>query len=149
VTTAVLLVHVLNDLFTPPGLNVDVDVRRSVPGRGQEPLEEQAQIDGVDVGDAEGVTDGRVGRRAPALAVDVEAAADLGDVPHDQEVAGEPQAADDLELVLNLGPGALHPLVVGWAVALERAPGHQLTQVALLVHPLGHREVGQPGGHQP
>ncbi len=45
-------------------------------------------------------------------------------------------------------PGPRHPLVVGRAVALERPLGHQLAQVALLVHPLGHGEVGQPGGHQ-
>ncbi len=123
VAAAVPLVDVLDDLLAPARLDVDVDVRRSVAGRGQEALEEQPEGDGVDVGDPEGVTDGRVGGRAPALAVDVEAAADLGDVPDDEEVAGEPEAADDLELVVDLGPGPRHPLVVGRAVALECAPG--------------------------
>ncbi len=148
VTTAVPLVDVLDDFLAPARFDVDIDVRRSVPGRGQEALEEEAEIDRVDVGHPEGVTDGRVGGRAPALAVDVELTADPGDVPDNEEVAGEPQPADDLELVFDLGPGPRHPLVVRRAVALERPLGHQLAQVALLVHPLGYREVGEAGGHQ-
>ena len=69
---------------------------------GQEPLEQQAQVDGVDVGDAQRVADGRVGGRAPALAVDALGAAELDDVPHHEEVAGEAQRLDDLELVVDL-----------------------------------------------
>ena len=45
--------------------------------------------DGVGPGDAQGEADGRVGGRAPALAVDVLAPAELHDVPDDEEVAGE------------------------------------------------------------
>ena len=81
VAAAVALVDVLDDLLAPARLDVDVDVGRPVPGRGQEALEEEAEVDGVDVGDPEGVTDGRVGRRAPALAVDVQRAGRPGRCP--------------------------------------------------------------------
>jgi len=122
---AVALVDVLDHLLASPGLDIDVDVGRPVAGRGEETLEEEAELDRVDVGDLEGVTDGRVGRRAPPLAVDVQLTAQPGDVPDHQEIAGEAEPADDLELVLKLSPGPRHPLVVRRAVALQRPPGHQ------------------------
>ena len=148
VAAAVALVDVLDDLLAPPRLDVHVDVGRPVTRRGEEALEQQPEVDGVDVGDAERVTDGRVGRRAAALAVDVESPAHLRDVPHHEEVAGEAQLADHRQLVLDLLPRARHPLGPGRPVARQRALGHQLAQVALLVHPFGDGEVGQPGRHQ-
>jgi len=52
VTPAVPFVHVLDDLFTPAGLDVDVDVRG--PSRaGTGTARTAAQVDGVDVGDPE------------------------------------------------------------------------------------------------
>ena len=148
VAAAVALVHVLDDLLAPPRLDVHVDVRRPVTRRREEALEEQPEVDGVDVGDTERVTDGRVGRRAAALAVDVEPPAHLRDVPHHEEVAGEAQLADHRELVLDLLPGAGHPLGPGRPVARRGPLGHQLAQVALLVHAGGDGEVGQPRRHQ-
>ena len=91
-------------------LDVDVDVGRAVALRGQEPLEQQAVGDRVGVGDAEGVADRRVGRRSPALAEDVVLPAELDDVLHDQEVAGEAELLDDSQLVLDLGVGPRRPL---------------------------------------
>ena len=86
--TAVALVDVVDDLFAPARLDVDVDVGRPVALGGEEPLEQQAEGHGVGTGDAQGEADGGVGGRAPALAVDVLAAAELHDVPDDEEVAG-------------------------------------------------------------
>ena len=54
VQPAVALVDVLDDLLAPARLDVDVDVGGPVAGRGQEPLEEQSERHGVDVGDARG-----------------------------------------------------------------------------------------------
>ena len=51
VPPAVALVDVLDDLLAPLGLDVHVDVGRAVACRGEEPLEEQAEGHGVDVGD--------------------------------------------------------------------------------------------------
>ena len=110
VQPAVALVDVLDDLLAPARLDVDVDVRRAVAGRREEPLEEQAERDGVDVGDAERVADGRRGGRAPTLAEDVLAPAELDDVPHGQEVPREPERPDHPELVVDLPVGAGHPL---------------------------------------
>jgi hypothetical protein len=105
VPAAVAAVDVLDDrLAAVTALDVDVDVGRPVALGRQEPLEQQAQLDGVDVGDAQRVTDRGVGGRAPALAVDALGAAELDDVPHHEEVAGEPEGLDDLEFVVDLGP---------------------------------------------
>ena len=75
---------------------------RTVARRGQEALEEQVQLHRVGVGDAERVTDRRVRGRTAALAVDVVAATELGDVPDGEEVAGEAEGLDDAELVVDL-----------------------------------------------
>ncbi len=148
VAPPVALVHVLDHLFASLRLDIHVDVGGPVTRGGQEALEEQPEIDRVDVGDAEGVADGRVGRRAAPLAVDVEPLAHLRDVPHHEEVAGEPEPADHVELVLDLLPRAPHPLGLRRPVARSSALGHELAQVALLVHALGDGEVGQPWRHE-
>ena len=145
---AVALVDVLDHLLAPLRLDVHVDVRRPVTRRGEEPLEEQPEVDRVHVGDAERVANGRVRRRAAALAVDVEPLAHLRDVPHHEEVAGEAEGADHVELVPNLLPRARYALALGRPVAHPCTLGHQLTQVALLVHALGDGEVGQARGHE-
>ena len=58
VQPAVALIDVLDDLFPPARLDVHVDVGGAVAGRGEEPLEQQPQMHGVHIGDAQGVTDG-------------------------------------------------------------------------------------------
>ena len=149
VAAAVALVHVLDHLFAPLRLDVHVDVRRAVACRRQEALEQQTEVDRVDVGDAERVTDGRVGRRAAPLAVDVQPPAHLRDVPHDEEVAGEAELADHVELVLDLLPRPRHPLALGRPVARQGPLVHQLAQVALLVHARrarGSRAAAAPPG---
>ena len=155
VLAPVAAVHVLDGLFPPPALYVDVDVGGAVALGRQEPLEQQVERHRVGVGDAEGVADRRVGRAAPALAVDLGPLAELDDVPHHEEVAGEPQRLDDGELVVDLGPGLA--VAVAVAVGGGAAPGavtagaallHQAAQVAHLVEPVGARERRQLGRHQ-
>ena len=68
---AVLLVDVLDHLLAALVLEIDVDVRRLVALLADEALEEHVDAVGIDGGDAEAVADGRVGRRAAALAEDV------------------------------------------------------------------------------
>ena len=62
----------------------------------------RSSIPTVDSGDTERVAHGAVGRRAPPLHQDVVGAAVLDDVIHDEEVAGEVEAPDDLQLVGDL-----------------------------------------------
>src|SRR5204863_905356 len=81
---------------------VDVHVGPRLPAWVEEALEEQVVVDRVDVGDLEAVGDEASGRR-PAAGPDLDAVA-LGEgdeVPDDQEVVGEPELADRLELELE------------------------------------------------
>ena len=100
---AVALVDVLDDLLAPVAARqVEVDVRPLAALLGEEALEEQLHPHRVDRGDAERVADRAVGRRAAPLHQDVVGAAELDDVPDDEEVAGEVEAADQVQLVLDL-----------------------------------------------
>ena len=100
----------------------------------------------VGVGDPEREADRRVGGRAAALAVDVVAPAELHDVPHDEEVAGEPERLDHLELVVELGPGPGHPLGRPGPVALRRPLLDQRDEVAHLVEAVrGPGRAAAPG----
>jgi len=69
--SAVPFVDVLDDLFTPIGLNVDIDVGRAVTLGGKEPFEQQPERHSIGISDAEGVTDRRVRGRPPPLTVDI------------------------------------------------------------------------------
>ena len=148
VVAPVAVVDVLDDLLAAVALDVDVDVGRPVTRRGQEPLEQQVQRDGVHVGDAEGVTHRRVGRRSPSLAEDPGPAAELDDVPHHQEVAGKPENLDDVEFPVELRPGALHPLGGALPVAACAPLGDQAAQVVHLVEAVGAGVGRQIGGDE-
>ena len=148
VMAAVALVHVLDDLFAPVALDVDVDVGRAVTFRREEPLEQQAERHGVGLGDAEGVAHRAVRRAAPALAEDVGAIAELDEVPHDEEVAGEPELLDHVELVVDgrPGPGAQRQVFVGAGTLAVAAAATLLDEAAQVLHLAERRAVG-PGGH--
>src|SRR5205814_5608161 len=94
-----------------------VDVRPLLALLGQEALEEQVHADGIDGGDAEAVADRAVGGGAAALDEDALLAAEVHDVPDDQEVALELERADQGQLALDL----LACLVVVGPVAPARA----------------------------
>jgi hypothetical protein len=145
---AVALVDVLDDLLAATGLDVDVDVRRAVALGREEPLEQQPEGDGVGLGDAEGEAHRRVGGRAPALAVDVPGAAELDDVPDDEEVAGEPELVDHGELVVDLGPRPGDPFGVARPVAALGALFGEPTQEPHLVEAVGARVGRQLGGNE-
>ena len=143
---AVGAVDVLDDLLAAAVLDVQVDVRRAVPALGKEPLEQQVVRDRVDAGDAEREADRRVRRRPAALAQDVVVLAERHDVVHDQEVAGEPEALDHVELPGDLGVRARHPFGPRSPVAGRGLAGGQLAQPGGFGVPVRDREVGQPGG---
>src|SRR6056297_3130226 len=84
------------------GGQIDVDVRPLPPLLGEEALEEQVHPDRVDGGDSERMADGAVGGGAPSLTEDAVAGSKGDDVLHDQEVAGEIELLDHVELVVEL-----------------------------------------------
>src|SRR4026208_1246842 len=68
----------------------------------EEPLEQQVHADRIDRGDPEAVADGAVGRRAAPLHQDPVLAAEIDHVPDDEEVAGEIELLDQIELAFDL-----------------------------------------------
>src|SRR6188508_2083008 len=85
---------------------VEVDVGPFAALLGEEALEEQLHLHRIDGGDGERVTDRAVRGGAAPLHQDVALAAEAHDVPDDEEVAGELELLDQLELLLDLGLGA-------------------------------------------
>src|SRR5499427_332737 len=105
---SVALVDVLDDLLAPiTARQVEVDVGPLPALLGKEALEEQLHAHRIHRGDAQRVADRAIGGGAASLHQDVVMTAVLDQVPHDEEVAREVEAADELELVLDLMPGAL------------------------------------------
>src|SRR5439155_4351110 len=94
-----------------------------------------------DVGDAQRVADRRVGRRTPALAVDVLPAAELHDVVDDQEVPREAEFLDHVQLVVELAVG-VRAGGTG-AVPAQRPLLGQVAQPAHLGVPFADLAVGQ------
>ena len=83
----------LDDLLAPLVLEIDVDVGRLVALVGQEALEQDLVLVGIDLGDAEAVADGGVGGRSATLAKDAHLARLLDDLVHRQEVGRDLLAA--------------------------------------------------------
>ena len=100
-------VDVLDDLLAPPRFDVEVDVRRPVALRRQEPLEQQPRGYGVDVGDPQRETHHRIRRRSAPLRQDFLAPAELADVVDDEEVPRKAQFIDDGQLAFQLFPRTL------------------------------------------
>ena len=150
---AVAVVDVLDHLLPAIGGDVDVDVRRAVPLRCQEAFEQQVVADGFDRGDPQRVADRAVGGGAPALGEDPLVCAEVDDLVDDEEIAGEVQIDDDLQLMVDLRPRPRDLLGTlrrrAWSVALAPLDLHQLHQPARLVVPGRDREGRQVRGQQP
>ena len=67
---AVLSIDVLDHLFAPLMLEIDVDVGRLAALGRDEAFEQQVDAIGIDLGDAEAIADDGIGRRAAPLAED-------------------------------------------------------------------------------
>ena len=99
---AVLLGDVPDRLATPALVEVDVDVGHGDALGVEEPLEEQAVLEGVELGDARGVGDDRAGGRAAAgTDVDAVGLGPVDDVGGHQEVAREAHLGDDADLAVG------------------------------------------------
>ena len=136
---AVFVVDVLDHLLAPLVLEIDVDVGRLVALGRDEALEEELGLLRIDLGDAEAEADGRVRRRAAALAEDLLLAGVADDVVDGEEVRGVVAALDQFELMRD------QPLdLVGHAagIAEARAGFGELDQRCLRARGIAGRFVG-------
>ena len=134
----------LDHLLAALVLDVEVDVGWAVALEGEEALEQQTEGDGVGFGDAERVTHRAVRRAPPALAVDVVDPAELDDLDEHEEVAGEVELLDHVELMSDL----VHRLLivrVRARVVDGRAACGELTQPAHLGVPGWNVVIGKLG----
>ncbi len=149
--TSVTPVAILDHLLPPIRLEVEIDVGGPAPFLGQETLERELEPDRVDPGQPQAAAHGRVGAGAPDLAVDVTGAGELDDVPHHQEVAGESQPVDHVELVEQAAPGPRVDAALPFS-GIHRPrplPGEMAQVLHLRPEMTRHGEVGQAGCHQP
>ena len=134
------------DLVALFDTEVDVDVGHGDPFAVQKALEEEVVGDGVQVGYVEGVGHQGAGRRAaPRTDRDGLVLGPLDEVGHDQEVAGEAHAGDDLQLLIQT-PAIGFPFLGSQSEALE-PPGQALhrffPQDLLSRLPLGQGKAGK------
>ncbi len=97
----VLLVEILDHLFAALVLEVEIDVGGLAALLADEAFEQHLAEKRIDLGDAQAITDCRIGRAAATLAKDAVGARPSHDVGHREEVGLVPQATDQPELVLD------------------------------------------------
>ena len=134
---AVLLIDVLNHFLASLVFEVDIDVRRLIALFGDEAFKEHAHARRVDLGDAQAITNRRVGRRAPALAGNALGTGKGHDVVDREEVRLVMHLVDELQLVLNL-LAHLGRHALGMGVLGEALLSPVFGEVA---QPLGGREA--------
>ncbi len=137
---AVLLVHALDDAFTAiAARQIEIDVGPLASLLREEPLEEQVHPHRVHRRDAEAVAHGAVCRRPTPLYKDAVLSAKIDDVPDDEEVPGEVELRDEIQLAGDLPPRTIVirpvPLVRARLRDLPQKRHHRLAR--------GHRIVGK------
>ena len=138
---AVLLVDVLDHPLAPiAARQIQIDVGPLTALLGEEALEEQLHADRIHGRDAQAVADGAIGRRATPLHQDVLLPAEVHDVPDDEEVAGELELLDEIQLAGDLGARAI---VVG-AIAMARPQLGDLPEKGDLGLTRRHGIAGKP-----
>ena len=163
---AVAAIDVLNrHLAIVAAGQVEIDVGPFAALLGKKTLEQQFHLDRIHRRDSERVTHRAVGRGAASLHHDPILAAELDDVPHDQEVAGEFEPLDDPEFVFELAASAIvhraapslaracigedAQIAVGRFVRRQRIIGKAIAHVAELeIASFGDRARGGDGAGQ-
>jgi hypothetical protein len=78
-------------------LEIDIDVGRLVALLGDEALEQEIDLAGIDLGDLEAIADRRIGSRAAALAENVLRAGETDDVIDGEEIGRVVELPDQLQ----------------------------------------------------
>jgi len=97
----IVIIDILDHLFAPLVLEVDVDVRWLVAFGRDEALEQKIEIRGIDLSDPKAIADGGIGRGAAALTEDSLRTREAHDVVHGEEVGRVIERGDQRELVLE------------------------------------------------
>ena len=148
---AVALADVVDHLVAPLLAEIHVKVRHGHPLDVEEPLEQEAVGQGVDVGDGQAVGGQAAGARAAARAHrDLLLLGPVDEVGDDEEVAGKPHLPDDVDLqrepvaVGGLGflahRGQFVQLVEPAGQSVPAGPGEERVQGLALLDRV-HREV--------
>ena len=111
-----MVVDVLHHLLAPLVLEIDVDVGRLVARGGDEPLEQEVVLGGIDLGDPQAVAERRIGRRAAPLAQDLQRTGVADDVVDGEEIGGVVEVLHRLEFMVERRPDL-------WRNASGIAPG--------------------------
>src|SRR5262249_14134855 len=125
---AVTSVEILDDLLPPLVLEIDVDVRWLSALGGDESLEQQIDLGGIDGGDAQAVADGAVGGGTTALAEDSLAAGIVDDVVDRQEITRVVELGDERQLLVEQ---RLHLLRHALGIAFIRVEPSTLLEMLL------------------
>ena len=97
---AVFLLHVANDLVAAVLAEIDVEIRHGHAFRVEEPFEQQAETQRIEIGDPQGPGNHRTGAGAAAGADgDAVLLGPADEVGDDQEVTRIAHVDDDLEFV--------------------------------------------------
>ena len=98
----IAVAHIADDLVAPVLTEIDVEIGHGHAFGIQEALEEQAEAQGIKIGDGEGVGDQRAcARAAPRPHRNALGLGPFDEVGHDEEVAGEFHAGDDAQLEIQ------------------------------------------------
>ena len=137
---AVLLINVLDDaLASIAARQIEIDVRPFAALFREKALEQQIHPDRIHRRDAEAVAHGAVGGRAASLHQDVLLAAEIDDVPDDEEIAGEIELLDQVQLARDLRACA----IVIRAIAFARPGLRHLAQERRHRFTRRHRILGK------
>ena len=99
---AVFLPHVFEHLAAARFAEIHVDIGRRNAIRIQEPLENQAELKRIDVGDSEDISDHRAGgRAAPGTDRDPVFLREMNEIPNDQEITDEPCFFENAKFVVE------------------------------------------------
>ncbi len=154
---AILLVDVLDDLFTTLMLEVHVDVGWFVTFPGNETLDEHFHSPGIDLSNAETKTHGRIGRRSAALTQDLLRAGKGDDVVYRQKVRLVFEVLDQRKFVFDevndpgwhtIRPAPLHALLSEVAQVTRRCLTIRHDFVGILVMQFVERKIDMLGNAQ-
>ena len=119
---AVTLIDVLDGaLALIAARQINIDVGPLAAFFGEKTLEQQIHSHRIYRSDAERITNSTIGRRATALGQDALVAAEVNNVPHNQEVSRESEFLDQRQFALNLTTGAAFQVRHSPAIALLEA----------------------------